>query len=87
MYEFLHFGIHENAFTTTENALIPQHLGALPPGPLAGALPPAPPLGHSSQTSFAPQHDFLDPPLEHKPVRTDFALTTIYNLISKQVSK
>ena len=53
MYEFLHFGIHEKAFTTTKNALIPQHLGALPPGPLAGALPPAPPLGHSSQTSFA----------------------------------
>ena len=54
MYEFLHFGIHENAFTTTQNALIPQHLGALPPGPLAGALPPAPPWGTAPRPASPP---------------------------------
>jgi len=40
-----HFGIHENAFDITRNALIPQLPGDFAPSPSAGTLPPAHPLG------------------------------------------
>jgi len=51
MYQFLHFGIHENGFSITQkqNASILQLLGGFAPKaprpPSAGALPPAPQLG------------------------------------------
>jgi len=61
---FLHFGIHENVFTITQNALILQLLEqggfATPRSPSYGSLPPEPCLGYSPQTLFAPQHDLLD---------------------------
>ena len=48
LYEFLHFGIHENAFTSTQNALILQLLegrGLCPLHPRWGhnPRPPSPP--------------------------------------------
>jgi len=43
--KLLYFGIHENAFDITQNALLPQLLGDFAPRPSAGTLPPVHPLG------------------------------------------
>jgi len=45
MHYFLHFGIHENGLTITQNALILHLVGALPPTPASGSSAPAPQLG------------------------------------------
>jgi len=45
MHYVLHFGIHENAFTITQNSLTLQLLGALIPRPPAGALHPCTSVG------------------------------------------
>ena len=63
MHYFLQFGIHENAFTITQNALILQLLGAKwARRPSGGFAPPC--SGHSPQTSSrTPQHNLFDPPV------------------------
>ena len=45
---FLHYGIHGDASDSTQNALIPQLLGDLPPDPQQGLFPPAHPLGRTA---------------------------------------
>jgi len=67
MHYLLHFGIHENAFTITPNAIILQLLGASPPQtPQRGLCPLHPGWGHSPRPhSPPPQHDLVDPPLVH----------------------
>jgi len=58
LYEFLHFGIHENAFTSTQNALTLQLLevrGLCPLHPAGGTTPDLlrPPLAQSSGSASA----------------------------------
>ena len=68
MHRFLHFGIHENAFTVTQNALRLQLPGALPPRSAGGDSAPCTPLGAEPSD---PQHDYLDPPVSLRCVVSD----------------
>ena len=62
MHYFLHFGVHENAFTITQNALILQLLGASPPDTQQGLRPLHPAGGtalnplRSPNTIFSVRH-------------------------------
>jgi len=63
MHRFLHFGIHENAVATTQNALLLQLLGASHPDlPLGAQLPdrlrPPPTIHHDTSSHFenVPRH-------------------------------
>ena len=57
MHRFLNFGIHDNAFTITQNSLILQlggtPVGALPCTPAGGTAPrpSTPPLARSSRSA------------------------------------
>jgi len=53
MHYFLHFGVHENAFTITQNALILQLLGASPPQTPSRDSAPCTPAGGQPSTPFA----------------------------------
>jgi len=65
MHYFLHFGIHENGLTITQNALILHLVGALPPIPSSGSSAPCIPARDTAHRlpSPPPSHHLLDPPL------------------------